>query len=74
MGDEVVRNLDALVGRPQHEITRMKDVLAVGTHVSFFDVLLDFLLAIGVDTGNVRVLEFEKRLAQSQVDAGRLNL
>ena len=74
MGDEVVWNLHALVGRPQHEVAGMEDVLAALLDLGQFDVLVDLVLAVGVDTGDVRVLELQSLPAQPQVDAGGLDL
>ncbi len=52
----------------------MKDEVVTVFDDGFGDVLVDFVLGIRVNTGDVRPLELEELPPQSQVDTRRLNL
>jgi len=72
--DRVVGNLDALVGRPQHEVAGVQDEVVAVLDERFGDVVVDLVLGVRVNTGDVRPLELEELSTQSEVDACGLDL
>jgi len=72
--DQVVGNLDALVGRPQHEVAGVQDEVVAVLDERFGDVVVDLVLGVRVNTGDVRPLELEELSTQSEVDACGLDL
>ncbi len=74
VGDQVRRDLDALVGGSEHEVAGMEDEIVVLVDDGFGDVLVDLPFGVGMDTGDVRPLKLEEFSAQSEVDARGLDL
>jgi len=74
VGEQIRRDLDAFVGRAEDEIAGVENEVLALFDDRFGDVLVDFALGVGVDTGDVRPLKFEELPSQSEVDACGLDL
>ena len=74
VSDQIWRDLDSLFGRPEDEVARVENELLALGNVGLSDVLRHLVLAVGMNTRDVRPLELEKLRAETEVDTRRLDL